>query len=102
VIRAYAFRNREFAGKVVKQSTQAAVVLHLGSCCVVNGNHPAVQISPIGRLPLEWKPVVTRPGVIPFKPNHPFTFIKRAFRNRSCRAPHYRNECGARAPKHRA
>jgi class 3 adenylate cyclase len=78
------------------------VVLQLGGCCVVNGNHSAVQISPIGRLPLEWKPVVTRAGVIPFKPSHPFPFIERAFRNRSCRTLHYRNECGAGAPKHRA
>jgi hypothetical protein len=57
-------------------TTQTAVVLQLGSCCIVNGNHPAVQISPVGRLPLEWKPVVTRAGVIPFKPSHPFPFIE--------------------------
>ena len=38
-------------------TTQTAVVLQLGSCCIVNGNHPAVQISPVGRPPLEWKPV---------------------------------------------
>ena len=55
------------------------VVLQLGGCCIVNGNHSAVQISPIGRLPLKWKPVVTRAGVIPFKPSHRFPFISAPF-----------------------
>jgi hypothetical protein len=50
------------------------VVLQLGSCCIVNGNDSAVQISPIGRLPLEWKPVVTGAGLVPCKPSHPFPF----------------------------
>jgi hypothetical protein len=57
-------------------------------------------IAPIGSLPLEWVPVVTRASVIPFEPSRRLTLIQRPLSNGCFCSPHDQNEPIARAPKH--